>query len=196
MSNSTVFYPNSLAMPIILPLGKGVQQDRLISEMYESKMEDLFAHYGLNRGNECHQEQLLWLLAINHVPGFKPVYPGVQPIRKRGQKVQWKGSLGMKLYFDVALLRLDGFSLSRACEVLAKRECFRPLRAASLRQGYHRVLKGWTDCHRRDIEQLTQSLLTCPDLGRNLLSAYAPDGTAILQNPAIAQTLVLLFGYK
>ena len=111
------------------------------------RIEALYEHYGVERGQKGADIKLALKLAFDHVPGFQI------SDSQRGRPAKWKGPRSLELYADVrAVQKRSGLSISAACDWLARNHRrYKGEKGSALNTRFYEVPKNaplWSDMER------------------------------------------------
>jgi hypothetical protein len=109
-----------------------------LTELVE-RLSALYAHYRIDPDQTGAESRLLLALAMAHVPGCRVV-----PSRELGGRAPTSVAELDPFVRDVERLTKKGHSVSRACELLSKRQPYLrlKLKAATLRRRFYEVTRG------------------------------------------------------
>lgn len=95
-------YQGVLEKPIMLPIHSSLfsaeEYDQFVASLYDTKLNALYRHYNIDVNSPSSSKELIMALAMDHVPGFKPVYPEQKPKNKIGKPPIWTEAGGIELY--------------------------------------------------------------------------------------------------
>lgn len=191
-------FQGTLASPMFLPIPFELQDqeayDKIIAKMYSEKLQALFKHYEIDPSAPHAYQALCLRLAMDFVPGFKPVYPSTKPENKIGRPPVWSETGGIELYIHIQKQMKNGKSLLTSCKEVCNLPCYKGKKPASIKQRYYEIIERWGVQHKADIDFLIDALPE--NLQINLLTGYFPDGRALFNDPRITQIFADLYRKK
>lgn len=188
-------YQGILAKPMVLPIRSALfpqkEYDQFVASLYDVRLKALYKHYKIDFNSPFSSEKLIMALAMDHVPGFKPIYPEQKPKNKIGKPPIWTEAGGIELYVLVQGHIKESKSVLGACRILSKLPSYKKCAPESLKQRYYEVIRRWGKGHRKNIDSLIDLIPSKNSM--NLLMSYAPDGKAIFNDPLITEKFLEVF---